>query len=152
MINAATALLITAEQNALQRSRVSPPPGPEVPDRGEHVVSMEDDSLVLVDESPRPRGISVEELSRPLPEPEPERAYAWDGTPRQDAPVSHATVRRDGTVQINVDINSESFQQAAENLAAAMRRLTNAFTSAPPRGPIQFPEGTNLAPEMDVRL
>lgn len=148
MINAATALLITAEQNALQRSRAGAPE----PDPGEHAVRMEDGSLMLVDESPRPRGISVEEMSRPLPEPEPERVYAWDGTARQDAPVSHATVRRDGTVQINVDINSESFQRAAENLGAAMRRLTNAFTSAPPRGPIQFPEGTNLAPNPDVRL
>lgn len=60
MITAAEAMLITAHENAVQRARVSPAPGPEVPDRAEHAVRMEDDSLVPVTESPRPRGISVE--------------------------------------------------------------------------------------------
>ncbi len=43
MITAAEAMLITAHENAVQRARVSPAPGPEVPDRAEHIVRMEDD-------------------------------------------------------------------------------------------------------------
>src|SRR5690606_2258820 len=89
VITAAEAMLITAQDCAVQMSRAKekswavptedsgPEEGPvegafrdaigvsldptrEVTDRGEHIVRIEDDPMALVNEGPRPRGVSIE--------------------------------------------------------------------------------------------
>lgn len=140
MINAATALLITAEQNALQRSRAGAPE-PAAEERNLAVNPQQEEEAAREMTLHRVPNVSVDG-----------RAYTWDATRNDATPaITHATVRRDGTAQINVEITSQQFQDAAESLAVAMRRLGDSFTN-PQRGPIRFPEDTELAPAVEARL
>lgn len=162
-------MLITANEDVLQHSRAQGDPG--LVDGVEPYEGSEPEDGVTeqANQAENPR------LSAAAPVPHLRaQTYAWDGA-RPSAPTTHTTVGRNGTVRQNVqfevpiqmDLSAitaafDEFREVWRPISDAVldvreqvRRLAAQFPAealAVERGPIQFEPGTNLAPQIEVRL